>query len=155
VIPALNEESCVARVLKHLSTLDPPPAEIIVSVGDSADATAAIATEHGAKVVAGARGRSKQMNDGAAAASGDVVLFLHADTTVPSDAVTVARETFANDARVVAGGFVSLLERADKTFWFLSFHNVVKSFLYPALLKARPISHWSPYYPVRVVNADP
>ena len=113
----------------------------VVSVGDSADATAAIATEHGAKVVAGARGRSKQMNDGAAAASGDVVLFLHADTTVPSDAVTVARETFANDARVVAGGFVSLLERADKTFWFLSFHNVVKSFLYPALLKARPISH--------------
>ena len=87
MIPALNEESCVARVLKHLSTLDPPPAEIIVSVGDSADATAAIATEHGAKVVAGARGRSKQMNDGAAAASGDVVLFLHADTTVPSDAV--------------------------------------------------------------------
>ena len=82
MIPALNEESCVARVLKHLSTLDPPPAEIIVSVGDSADATAAIATEHGAKVVAGARGRSKQMNDGAAAASGDVVLFLHADTTV-------------------------------------------------------------------------
>ena len=74
---------------------------------------------------------------------------------MPSDAVTVARETFANDARVVAGGFVSLLERADKTFWFLSFHNVVKSFLYPALLKARPISHWSPYDPVRVVNADP
>ena len=41
MIPALNEESCVARVLKHLSTLDPPPAEIIVSVGDPADATAA------------------------------------------------------------------------------------------------------------------
>ena len=73
------------------------------------------------------------------------------ETSTPATAVTA----ISVSARVVAGGFVSLLERVDKTFWFLSFHNVVKSFLYPALLKARPISHWSPYDPVRVVNADP
>jgi glycosyltransferase involved in cell wall biosynthesis len=66
---------------------------VVVSVGDSFDRTAELAALHGATVVTGSRGRSQQMNDGAARAQGDVLIFLHADTTVPADAVAIATRT--------------------------------------------------------------
>lgn len=121
-----------------MSVLEPAPLEIVVSVGDSSDRTAELAAAHGAKVVTGHRGRSKQLNDGAAHATGDVLVFLHADTNVPTDAVEVAVRTLAKDEQVVLGGFVPLISVPNKTFWAMSLHNVLKTFYCPLLFQ--PVS---------------
>jgi rSAM/selenodomain-associated transferase 2 len=100
VVPALNEEDCLARALASV----PAGAEIIVADGQSEDRTREIATELGARVVEGARGRGAQMNLGAKAASGDTLLFLHADCELGPEAGEAIRRALA-DARVVGGSF--------------------------------------------------
>ncbi len=127
VVPARNESKAIGRLLKQLRrALEPEAAEVIVSVGDSVDDTAAIAAAHGAIVVSGAKGRGNQMNAGARIATGDYVLFLHADTTPPADVVDVIRRQL-RDQKTVVGGFVSLIETKSRTFWAMSYHNVVKT----------------------------
>ena len=135
VVPALNEEACIESLLKQLSVLEPAPHEVIVSVGDSHDRTAELAAAAGAKVVTGGRGRGRQMNDGASAATGDVLVFLHADTSVPSDAVAIVSDTLRADDGVVLGGFVPIISVPSKTFWGMSLHNVLKTFYCPAILQ--------------------
>ena len=137
VIPALNEAVALPALLRRLSTLDPPPLDVVVAVGDSDDATADIARAAGAVVVRGERGRARQMNAGAGAARGDVLLFLHADTYPPPDVCDVALDAMNDDDRVVLGGFVSIIETRGRTFWGLSMHNVVKSFYCPAMFRPR------------------
>jgi rSAM/selenodomain-associated transferase 2 len=63
-----------------------PDAEIIVADGGSEDATADLARPLADRVLEAPRGRARQMNAGAAAARGEVLLFLHADTVLPEDA---------------------------------------------------------------------
>lgn len=127
VIPARNESRAIGPTLRLLKrALEPEACEVIVSVGDSSDDTATIAREHGAVVVNGKKGRACQMNAGAKAASGDYVLFLHADTTVPLDVVDVIRRQL-RDEKTVIGGFVSLIETKSRTFWGISWHNVIKT----------------------------
>ena len=137
VIPALNEAATIARVLSRVFTMEPKAHEVIVCVGDSEDDTETIvrATFPEAKLVRSERGRSSQMNAGAAVASGDVLFFLHADTHVPSDVVSVIRDTLRRDVRIVCGGFVSLIETDSKTYWGMSLHNVLKTFYAPLLVK--------------------
>ena len=61
--------------------------------GGSVDATAALAQPLADRVFVAARGRARQMNAGAAVATGDILLFLHADSRLPADAVaTLLRE---------------------------------------------------------------
>ena len=67
------------------------------------------------------------MNAGATAATGEVLLFLHADTHLPSDAVEVAARVLQRDDRAVLGGFVSLISVPERTFWGLSFLNSLKT----------------------------
>lgn len=82
VIPALNEEAhihvCIASALAAGAD------EVIVVDGGSADGTCEIASAAGARVITADRGRGMQLNAGAAAASGDILLFLHADAVLPS-----------------------------------------------------------------------
>jgi rSAM/selenodomain-associated transferase 2 len=76
IIPTLNEAPCLPVTLSRLR--QEASAEIVVSDGGSHDATLAIAQRF-ARVVQSPRGRAVQQNRGAAAASGEVLLFLHAD----------------------------------------------------------------------------
>jgi rSAM/selenodomain-associated transferase 2 len=76
VIPALNASAMLADCLAALRGTD----EIIVVDGGSTDHTPEIATQLGAKVIPAKRGRGTQLHAGASAASGDWLLFLHADT---------------------------------------------------------------------------
>jgi len=59
---------------------------VLVADGGSADGTRDIAAPLADRVITSPRGRARQMNAGAAAATGDVLLFLHADTRLPADA---------------------------------------------------------------------
>jgi rSAM/selenodomain-associated transferase 2 len=75
IIPTLDEEANLPRTLASL----PSDAEVIISDGRSRDRSVEIAKKHGARVVVGAPGRGAQMNLGADAATGDTLVFLHAD----------------------------------------------------------------------------
>jgi rSAM/selenodomain-associated transferase 2 len=86
IVPVLDEEAGIAGALGALAALRARGAEIIVSDGGSRDRTVELARAASDRVVAARRGRAAQMNAGAAAARGEVFLFLHADTLLPADA---------------------------------------------------------------------
>lgn len=83
-----------------------PGLELIVADGGSDDGSAGIAREAGAQVIASPRRqRAAQMNLGAEAAMGDVMLFLHADTLLPAGWARVLANAFAHDPKLVGGAF--------------------------------------------------
>lgn len=86
IVPALDEAAGIAAALAALAPLRARGHEVIVADGGSADGTADLAAPLADRVVAAPRGRARQMNAGAAAASGDALLFLHADTRLPPEA---------------------------------------------------------------------
>ncbi|MBI5660048.1 MAG: TIGR04283 family arsenosugar biosynthesis glycosyltransferase [Nitrosomonadales bacterium] len=86
IIPVLNEAASLPGLLEHLAQLRARGAEVIVVDGGSEDESQQFASRAGVRLVCAGRGRARQMNAGAAAASGDVLLFLHADTTLPPSA---------------------------------------------------------------------
>ena len=86
VVPTLNEASAIERCLGALAPLRTRGQEVIVVDGGSADGTPQLAAPHCDRVLSAPRGRALQMNAGAAAASGDALLFLHADTVLPAGA---------------------------------------------------------------------
>ena len=96
VVPTLDEAESLRRNLPAaLAVAD----EVIVSDGGSRDGTTEVARELGARVVTGPPGRGGQLNRGAAAATADVLLFLHADTTLPAGAAEKVRRVVADGAR--------------------------------------------------------
>lgn len=103
VIPVLDEEARIGAQLESLARL--PVHEVIVVDGGSRDATVARVRAAGtARLLVGPRGRASQMNAGARAATGGVLLFLHADVRLPDDAVRHVEEALG-DPEVVAGAF--------------------------------------------------
>ena len=86
VVPVLNEAVGIAGALDALAPLRARGHEVVVADGGSEDATREIAAPLADRVVIAPRGRARQKNAGAAAASGDALLFLHADTRLPPDA---------------------------------------------------------------------
>jgi rSAM/selenodomain-associated transferase 2 len=95
VMPVLNEADGIGEALAALAPLRARGVEIVVADGCSSDTTAALARPLADIVVAAPRGRGAQMNAGAAASHGDVLLFLHADTRLPPDADALIRDGFA------------------------------------------------------------
>jgi len=83
IVPCLDEEAVLPKTLRRLHRLM-PAAELVVADGGSSDRSVELAA-HWARVVRAPRGRGPQMNAGAAAATGDVLLFLHADARLRAD----------------------------------------------------------------------
>ena len=102
IVPVLNEEKSIAATLQALAHLQ--PYETIFVDGGSQDRTAEIAAECGVKVIPSERGRARQMNRGARQASGEVLLFLHADTRLPPTAFSDIAGAMG-DPRNVGGRF--------------------------------------------------
>ncbi|HVT59365.1 MAG TPA: TIGR04283 family arsenosugar biosynthesis glycosyltransferase [Thermoanaerobaculia bacterium] len=101
VVPTLNEEGTLRRTLPAaLAVAD----ELVVSDGGSGDRTPEVAGELGARVIRGPAGRGGQLNRGAAATSAELLLFLHADTTLPAAAPGAIRAAIAGGA--VGGAFL-------------------------------------------------
>jgi rSAM/selenodomain-associated transferase 2 len=85
IIPTLNEEENIGRLIRHLSDTD-HRIEIIVADGKSTDRTVEIAEGEGARVVSiDQPSRPKQLNAGAALAKAELLYFVHADTLPPED----------------------------------------------------------------------
>jgi rSAM/selenodomain-associated transferase 2 len=101
IIPTLNEESCLAVTLALLR--EHQPHEVIIVDGGSKDDTCRIASAAD-RLLHGPRGRAFQMNLGAAHATGDVLLFLHADCALEPGALAAAEALLARRG-IVAGCF--------------------------------------------------
>lgn len=104
IIPALNEAAQLPITLACVRAALRPGDEIIVADGGSTDDTCDIAAGLGARVLHSPRGRGTQMNSGAEAAVGDILLFLHADTHLPPDAADLIRRAL-DDPAVLGGNF--------------------------------------------------
>jgi hypothetical protein len=102
VIPALNEAQNLSATLTPL--VNRADIQVIVVDGGSSDDTCQVAQRHRVQVLRSAPGRARQMNAGAAEASGDVLLFLHADTRLPDDFSAHVRRALAQPG-VAAGAF--------------------------------------------------
>jgi rSAM/selenodomain-associated transferase 2 len=134
VVPVLNEEKALPALIAAIVALDPPPDEVLLVDGGSDDATCDIARKAGWRVLASERGRAVQINAGVAAAQGPLVCVLHADTILPPDAVAVIRATLA-DGRVALAGFTPLICGPEKTRWGTSFHNWIKTWYAPLIMR--------------------
>jgi rSAM/selenodomain-associated transferase 2 len=86
IVPALDEAAGIGAALAALAPLRAAGHEVIVVDGGSRDRTVALARSFADRVLVAPRGRASQMNAGADAAAGDVLLFLHADTRLPAGA---------------------------------------------------------------------
>lgn len=113
VIPTLNDAGHLARTLATLR--DGQNIETIVVDGGSGDETDLLASEHGAKLVCSSPGRAQQMNTGARAAAGEILLFLHADTQLPSRFDEHVRRTL-DQPNVVAGAFRLRIDGPRRAF---------------------------------------
>lgn len=102
IIPTLNEAAVLDETLRCL--WGAAKLETIVVDAGSADGTVEIARQHGARVVSAAKCRARQMNVGAAVATGNLLLFLHADTRLPEGFEECIRDTLGGPG-VVAGAF--------------------------------------------------
>ena len=101
VVPVYNEEATIVGLLDNLKAQG--AAEIVVVDGGSADRTMELASPR-ARVVRGERGRAAQMNAGAAAASGEILLFLHADVLLGERALDRLGAAM-RDAAIAGGNF--------------------------------------------------
>ncbi len=88
IIPVLNEAATIQNSLLTLQSLR-DRADIIVVDGGSVDDTVARATPYADKILLAKQGRATQMNHGASAATGDILVFLHADTELPEHALAL------------------------------------------------------------------
>jgi rSAM/selenodomain-associated transferase 2 len=86
IVPALNEARGIVAALEALAPLRARGHEVIVVDGGSDDGTPELARGLCEQVIGAPRGRARQMNAGASAASSEGLLFLHADTRLPPDA---------------------------------------------------------------------
>ncbi len=117
VMPVLNEAADIAAVLQALAPYRARGTEVIVVDGGSSDGTPELARPLADRVIAGPRGRGAQMNAGAAAAQGDLLLFLHADTRLPENADRLVLDGLTRsgrswgrfDARFDGGGLLAVI----------------------------------------------
>lgn len=113
ILPVLDEEKSIAATLQALAPLK--PYETIVVDGGSRDRTVAIAGQFAVQIIHSERGRARQMNRGARQASGEVLLFLHADTRLPASVFSDITAALS-DTRYLGGRFDVVL---DGSHWML------------------------------------
>lgn len=120
VIPALNEEASLPRILTAVLGQAPKPRDVIVVDAGSADSTAEVARAAGATVISSMKkGRAWQMNAGAEFAKGDVLLFLHADTELLPGALLQVQRAMRDKKKI--GGCFRLRFYEESQSCFLRF----------------------------------
>ena len=117
IVPTLNEELVLKKTLTQIQELSPH--ELIVSDGGSTDNTTLIAQKFSHRVVTGSTGRAMQMNAGADQATGDLLLFLHADNRLEPESYQKMLECMKIPKWI--GGAFTLCIESDK--WSINLIN--------------------------------
>lgn len=125
IIPILNETEELPTLLSSLRLLD-EDTEVLVVDGGSRDGSPTLVREAGYPLLTSVSGRARQMNAGAQAARGDVLLFLHADTRLPPDGMEAVRAAMRNPA-VVAGRFDLVYESAPWPYPWIAWTGNLRS----------------------------
>ena len=99
IVPMLNEAYALPVLLAQLAHWRARGCEVVLVDGGSTDGSVAMARAAGFRVVEAERGRARQMNAGAVQAGGEVLLFLHADTQLPTEADAAVRGALADERR--------------------------------------------------------
>jgi rSAM/selenodomain-associated transferase 2 len=120
IIPALNEAARIRDSVRLAWLADAD--EVVVTDGGSTDETADIAQSLNCRFVAARRGRASQQNAAAAIATGDVLLFLHADNWLAPGASGQVRQVLA-DGRVSHGAFRQRIEAGELGYRALEWGN--------------------------------
>ncbi len=116
IIPVLNE---AANITKTLASIQPQNSiEIVVVDGGSEDDTVKISKLSGVKVISSLPGRARQMNQGAAVARGDILLFLHGDTCLPPGFDVMICQGLEKP-NIIAGAFAISLDAPSVCFRLL------------------------------------
>lgn len=114
VIPALNEEKGVAAAIESAK---PDAYEIIVVDGGSQDNTGSVAKQAGARVIESAKGRGRQQNAGARIATGDILVFLHADSSLPEGYADILQGVLSSPKHVLGAFSLSLRDQKRSFRW--------------------------------------
>ncbi len=126
IIPTLNEARRLSGLLTRLRA-DSADIEIIVVDGGSRDETCAVARSAGARVMQSARGRGQQIRTGAEAASGEILWFLHADTTYPRGGLRRIESALSDNPAAVGGNFRLLFDGEDRfSVWLNGFYQWIR-----------------------------
>jgi rSAM/selenodomain-associated transferase 2 len=126
IIPTLNEERSLPALLSRLGE-EQGGHEIIVVDGGSTDATARLARGHGVRVLTAPPGRGTQLCHGAGAASGTILLFLHADSIFPRGGLKRIETALVEEPRLVGGNFRLLFDGATPfSRWLIGFYARIR-----------------------------
>lgn len=128
IIPTLNEARLLSKTLGQLRAYSTHE-EIIVVDGGSSDATFDIARQYTPNVFASQRGRGIQQDVGARHASGKVLVFLHADTTLPQNYSTIIYRTLS-DPNIVFGSFRLSIHPSTRVLELICFMANLRSRLF-------------------------
>jgi len=128
IIPTLDEAERLPPLIAALQR-EPQLREIIIADGGSGDGTPSLAHALGATLVASERGRGLQLRTGATRASGEILLFLHADSVLPSGGLAAICAALDGDPRIPGGNFLTVFD-GDSGFarWLSGFYGWLRRF---------------------------
>ena len=116
IIPVYHEADIIEPIISTLKVLNGNPGvEIIVVDGDPDGSTIRVLGDARVKTLLAKKGRASQMNRGAAASKGDILLFLHADTRLPPHALQHILEIFRK-RRIIGGSFDLGIQSEKKAY---------------------------------------
>lgn len=128
IIPVYHEEGLIESTISSIrinAGISGSAAEIIVCDGVPGDSTLKAIKDSDVIKVPSAAGRAKQMNTGAKAATGEIFLFLHADSTLPGNAFRLIQETL-RDPKISGGAFFLKIESPHPFVWLAAFFTNIR-----------------------------
>jgi rSAM/selenodomain-associated transferase 2 len=128
IIPTLDEADRLAPLVRGLQQ-QPELADIIVVDGSSDDGTPALAKTLGTRLLCSERGRGQQLRAGAMLASGEILLFLHADSVFPANGLAAICAALDRDQRVPGGNFLVVFDgESGFARWLTGFYAWLRRF---------------------------
>ena len=120
VIPVINESATINTTLEQLIALEADaPFEVIVVDGDTEGKTIGAINNKNVKTMIAEKGRATQMNRGAVMAGGDIIIFLHADTRLPPDALALIKKALT-DPDCMGGAFDLSIDSVRPVYQLIS-----------------------------------